>query len=1496
MEVIKMRKHRYLAFFMVLLMLFTYSGVAAFAGVPANHMIKSKGVEDNLAARPDALEQGQVWTEKRMASVEDSLDFVVTLFAWGAKFLDEEANAWIDPLEKGTGVTVIDTLGDFVLVEDSPLPFGVTYDQVSGTVTWVVGQEDILGEGAQISYTVRLKDSWKVDTTYWTGEAKATFKPVEGNPYYWELTDSRHVAFEPAFSWNNGNGFNNGTINDNLLGVSLAFTNNSGSCNTELGSKWNSKDIYSNIKQLPAKATWGKVTDTRTGTVYDYHLIWQKSGDRYLIIIKNLEEGMDVVYEIMVDNNGGNKAIPGCRVFLENGEVHHIVNSSTEIITYVWVKKPNVGWLDGKEKAVAVPLPVKGYIELTKSVSSLKITKKDMSGKIEKDKEFEITVVFSGEGAGDLGAFKGAVKNDDNSYTIQLKVGEVFTFDDLPMGIEYEVTEGELPYDYRAPAISDPTNGVLSAGGANVTVNNYKKTAGIAVEKNIVELDKVGNVVAVKDGRTYTGDDLIVYGVVITNTGEMPLRHVKWTEEPGFEGPFRTYSDAVDPNGETFSPRNSGYTLGIGGSMTVYYTYTVLGVSVDNDGVSNTVSVSGKDPGGNEVKDSDSKDVEFRHPNLSVKKEIVGGNNTFGSGETAVFMITVTNDGSADATGVKLSDQWFDGISTGTLTVTGPEDVNPSDFSVGQGQSVVFTCSAELQGMTLKMIQDKFEQMIEDLEQTIEDNQFFIDVTAPEEQDNAWSALSSAFGEYGAFIEDESEIWKVFGSLEYYEDEDGFGEGYYPEELEPLEEAIGVYYDAMAEFGIKKINQAEEAVKAAKAEIESLNENGLTYSETLMYAGNTAVVEYAYGKVTDDVEIIVKPESESDISLEKYISIDGESWQKSLVLDNEGGTVYYKLVIKNNGTGIEEITVTDSLATEKEETVSIGPGGVREVTYTYKIGQNSDYYRPALVPNTAKLTFKDADGNDSELKSSALVTVLPKPFSELLIDKKVSFDARKWSNSLSIFSDDQVSVTYRVMVANIGTQTATFSLDDAMISGGVFTNPACTTAYGGDIKEITLRPLGMLILYYKADLSETTKNVVSYKITSENEKPGKGTGSDEANVVIDPVPTVVISLAKEVVTESEYNSANTEAKLDGLNWRDSAQVMNKYGEGGFWFRITLSNSGNYPAEVKLSDVMKSGAKAYDFGDALTDSGITGEDEFIPLSPGAKQTFYLYANISTSGSDEIAYENIVTVEEVFHEMPPGYEATYDESDSAKISVVKTDKPVIDLVIDKKVKDKNGSWVDFASYTGDSANVEFRVIVKAIPNGESNLDELGDFTISGSVVDELNGSPAPVPEGFDWSFTLTQDSPSKTFIYTAEGLTGENKNVALIDKESLEYDSDEFVVNVNERGEADVKITKEEPPTQGGPTGGGSDPSGGDPGSSESGSSEVPENTVALIGDSDIPLARLPDEPMVIPNEDVPLGDIPQTGLGTDAFSIMMLGMSIMALMALAVGRIKVKGEK
>ena len=93
--------------------------------------------------------------------------------------------------------------------------------------------------------------------------------------------------------------------------------------------------------------------------------------------------------------------------------------------------------------------------------------------------------------------------------------------------------------------------------------------------------------------------------------------------------------------------------------------------------------------------------------------------------------------------------------------------------------------------------------------------------------------------------------------------------------------------------------------------------------------------------------------------------------------------------------------------------------------------------------------------------------------------------------------------------------------------------------------------------------------------------------------------------------------------------------------------------------------------------------------------------------------------------------------------------------------------------------------------------------------------------------------------------------------------------EFILNLYDLGMIETKEIKDDPtpptPRPGHKTPGGT-------------SSSV------SINDNETPLAA-PEEDIVIPEEDVPLANIPQTGIETGSFSLAMLGFSLMALLAM-----------
>ena len=1122
----------------------------------------------------------------------------------------------------------------------------------------------------------------------------------------------------------------------------------------------------------------------------------------------------------------------------------------------------------------------------------LVVTKERAAGSAGFDgRKFEITVTLTGEDLPNGFTYGGvsAKDNGNNSYTIELAEGESFLFGKLPVGTAYVVSEGDLPYDYRKHAVK---SGVIGVGGEGVVIKNYRKAADIQVVKEVVGLNDSGAVAPVgENDKVFTAGELVVYSIVITNNGQLPLRHVKWVEDQGFAGPFHTFADAQDPSGDAFTPRSGGYALGVGRSMTVFYTYTVPADS-QNLGVTNTVDVSGVDPGGNPVTDSDCEAVEFAHPILSVEKEIlIDGAGVkfaeFESGETALFRITVTNNGSAAAKDITLSDVWTDGYGNAT-SLTSEIAGYDGPFDLAPGGSAVFTCTVDLQGMTRQDVKNLFDDMIEEIDNEIAGYEDFIG-SAPDMMDAAWNSLETAFAEFGVAPDENGSIWRTFNYLESYEDPEDGG-GYDPDDIDSLRTALEDYYEADAIYGEAKVADAIVAKAAVQEKKDDLCENGLTVEQMQLYANNEVRATLPlYGTDTSDVDLIINPDLESGFSIEKYVSLDegdDKTWHKAVVKDYTEGTAYYKVVITNTGTAAGEVTLTDSKQPDLNKVIELNPQGTHEEFYELPIASNDDYYRAKFIPNTAKITFT-VDGQEQELKSSALATVLSKPYAELLIDKKVSYDSGRWSSGLAVYSDGPIEVTYRVKVMNIGTQTAVFELGDDKYSGPFFTDAGCGAPYG-DVDAIALRPLESVTLYYQAELdAKLTKNTATYTITSGNAKNDKTTGSDSAIVRIDAVPTVDVSLTKEVVTEDEFNSVEN-GNYDGLGWRDSAQIMNKYGKGAFWFRITVQNNGNYPADVRLSDVMSSDNSVYDFGEgfeeALAEAGVVlDDDEYMTLDAGGgKQVFYIKASVQTpESSDEIRYTNVVTFEDgtdgIRHDMPAGFEAT-DSTDyenganAAKISVVKTDTPVVELNIKKLVEDGDGNMVDAANFRGGGVNAHFQIILTATWD---TADEISEFAISGNVSDLLDDVPVS-SDDFNGSFILTGEKPKYIIDYHVNLGVGTHKNVAIID-EGLEFDKEEITVNtLVDRDEATAVITNN---------------SGNNHNNGGSGDNPNPPADTA-IAEPDVPLATIPEDDVIITEENVPLADIPQTGIDDMGFNLLMLGVSLSALLAALFGRKKV----
>ncbi|MCL1852799.1 MAG: hypothetical protein FWF88_07180 [Peptococcaceae bacterium] len=360
--------------------------LAAFPGegnvpIPGAYGIDSSG---QSTAAPAELSPGQIWTNKNVVD-QGNGTFEITLYAWGATFIDEhdinengDTTEVLNPLpDSAPNISFMDSIGvGFEYNGDADQT--VVYDGIDNTVTWVVSQSNILG-GAPFTctFTVSLKTGWEVETPYETNKsASAAFTPLEGNPYYWSIMVSEEADLsEIDISWNNGSqtGFNRAHFKDLKRGLEFLEPNGNfppftvtaagGSTRTFTfdSSRTNSNflatfDDKGNITNLPANlstaadGTFGDLwSDTMVGG-YKFYYIW----------FMGLEgPGVLTIYEIKVDNPGGNSGVPG----------------HTYTIYKDYTRKTGFNWqTDGSIKD---PLPNKGVIELTYILREITFTKID---------------------------------------------------------------------------------------------------------------------------------------------------------------------------------------------------------------------------------------------------------------------------------------------------------------------------------------------------------------------------------------------------------------------------------------------------------------------------------------------------------------------------------------------------------------------------------------------------------------------------------------------------------------------------------------------------------------------------------------------------------------------------------------------------------------------------------------------------------------------------------------------------------------------------------------------------------------------------------------------------------------------------------------------------------------------------------------------------------------------------------------------------------------
>ena len=223
--------------------------------------------------------------------------------------------------------------------------------------------------------------------------------------------------------------------------------------------------------------------------------------------------------------------------------------------------------------------------------------------------------------------------------------------------------------------VSDDPQATTLAGDDDPTVVNTNRNPSIEVTKTstITYADS--------DAGVQLGDT-INYTITVENTGNTTLTGVTVSD---------TILDSASvgltlTSGPTYDTSNTATegTLGCRRERNLCATFVITQQAVNAGGVSNTASVTSKDPSGTDVTDSTDSATEDLIPRTAamtvVKTASVddNGDNKNGVGDVIQYTVTVTNTGNVTLTDVDLSDELRLGSSTANV-----EDNTGNDSPAG---------------------------------------------------------------------------------------------------------------------------------------------------------------------------------------------------------------------------------------------------------------------------------------------------------------------------------------------------------------------------------------------------------------------------------------------------------------------------------------------------------------------------------------------------------------------------------------------------------------------------------------------------------------------------------------------------------------------------------------------------------------------------------------------------------------------------------------------
>ena len=273
----------------------------------------------------------------------------------------------------------------------------------------------------------------------------------------------------------------------------------------------------------------------------------------------------------------------------------------------------------------------------------------------------------------DVDVINPAIEIQKTPDTQQALAGDTVTFD-ITVTNTGDVDLSNVAVSDAVAPDCDATIGTLAAGASSnyscsmvAGADDFTNTASVSgddplgnpvTDSDTADVDVINPAITISktpDSQQALAGDTVTFDITVTNTGDVDLSNV-------------AVSDAVAPDCDSTIASIAA------GASTSYSCSMVAGA----DDFTNTANVTGDDPLGNPVTDSDTADVDVINPAVTISK--TPDTQQALAGDTVTFDITVTNTGDVDLGNVAVSD------------AVAP-DCDATIASIAAGASTSYSCS-----------------------------------------------------------------------------------------------------------------------------------------------------------------------------------------------------------------------------------------------------------------------------------------------------------------------------------------------------------------------------------------------------------------------------------------------------------------------------------------------------------------------------------------------------------------------------------------------------------------------------------------------------------------------------------------------------------------------------------------------------------------------------------------------------------------------------------